>query len=768
MLVSLSSEVAPPSQVTSTDALLFLNGDNVGTVTHVSAEGGRVLIQVADKWWTFDSSVRGSRASANEVSLASQTSFATLKNLSSSASNLLLSHLKAPFSLVASFQIRNVDAFAPLKVAPPWPLRPVVQSNLTPNQLDPILRQRRVSVHVGGQVLPSHSSASQASHSMPAVHATTQSHKLALGFSPTPLKPMPQNEEPESLKLESSESLIPSTDALPGSSASSSTLQPSQSRKRPRTLASASASSSAPSTDLLSHPTTHQTDASSVISHPPPSKKKKPSSSKPSYSDTTNQHQQYQSRKKSVSSSSSTSSTDSLAPIPLDSLDSSMYSAPPPSVLPIPLPIPILDIPSLPLPTASSSSSSSASIALKEREKEKEKEEKELKEKDEREREMVRMREALEAREEMERIEKAREEKERHEREERERQERASKERELLERELREKQEKERLEQEKLLKERQRVEEQERRSKEEAQALAKAEAERLAMLETVLSEVVDRAVNEATVKLTAENVPENTVIALEAVNLLEMAGNGQVNEALQLQEPQDVEMGESQQSEAIIAESTPISDIPVAYEAMVVDNVPESSEESQSLLLQTEPLPMNDPPVQVETEAPALQADASIQEPHSYHQSEAITLIEPNQLGEQQQSVIETSSLNHVQQLQQFIHESSTVEPLESTLEEGEMPEPPKPPQVPTTATVPTSSTSARPRRSAGTSRPRSNSIPQSDVSDTDPLKSMTEEGDKKCVTCGATNTPMWRRGPLGAGTLCNACGVKWSKKGAK
>ncbi|KAJ3287267.1 blue light receptor [Rhizoclosmatium sp. JEL0117] len=291
------------------------------------------------------------------------------------------------------------------------------------------------------------------------------------------------------------------------------------------------------------------------------------------------------------------------------------------------------------------------------------------------------------------------------------------------------------------------------------------------MLETVLSEVVDRAVNEATVKRTAENVPDNTVIALEAVNFLEMAGNGQVNEAPHLQEPQDVEMGESQQLEAIIAESTPISDIPVAYEAMVVDNVPESSggQESQSILLQTEPHSMNDPPVQVETEAPALRANASIQEPHSYHQSEAITLIESNQLGEQQQSAIETSSLNNVQQLQQFIHESSTVEPpLESTLEEGEMPEPPKPPQVPTTTTVSTSSSSARPRRSAGTSRPRSNSIPQSDVSDTDPLKSMTEEGDKKCVTCGATNTPMWRRGPLGAGTLCNACGVKWSKKGAK
>jgi hypothetical protein len=32
----------------------------------------------------------------------------------------------------------------------------------------------------------------------------------------------------------------------------------------------------------------------------------------------------------------------------------------------------------------------------------------------------------------------------------------------------------------------------------------------------------------------------------------------------------------------------------------------------------------------------------------------------------------------------------------------------------------------------------------------------------KKCLYCGCKTTPMWRRGPQGAGTLCNACGVKW------
>ncbi|KAI9350650.1 hypothetical protein BDR26DRAFT_1003496 [Obelidium mucronatum] len=39
------------------------------------------------------------------------------------------------------------------------------------------------------------------------------------------------------------------------------------------------------------------------------------------------------------------------------------------------------------------------------------------------------------------------------------------------------------------------------------------------------------------------------------------------------------------------------------------------------------------------------------------------------------------------------------------------------------------------------------------------------EDGPRRCLTCSATQTPMWRRGPLGQGTLCNACGVKWSKK---
>ncbi|KAF9435083.1 hypothetical protein BGZ76_006917 [Entomortierella beljakovae] len=32
----------------------------------------------------------------------------------------------------------------------------------------------------------------------------------------------------------------------------------------------------------------------------------------------------------------------------------------------------------------------------------------------------------------------------------------------------------------------------------------------------------------------------------------------------------------------------------------------------------------------------------------------------------------------------------------------------------------------------------------------------------KRCGYCDCTSTPMWRRGPNGPSTLCNACGVKW------
>lgn len=36
------------------------------------------------------------------------------------------------------------------------------------------------------------------------------------------------------------------------------------------------------------------------------------------------------------------------------------------------------------------------------------------------------------------------------------------------------------------------------------------------------------------------------------------------------------------------------------------------------------------------------------------------------------------------------------------------------------------------------------------------------------CSQCGATSTPVWRAGPFGHKTLCNACGVRWMKVAPK
>jgi len=35
---------------------------------------------------------------------------------------------------------------------------------------------------------------------------------------------------------------------------------------------------------------------------------------------------------------------------------------------------------------------------------------------------------------------------------------------------------------------------------------------------------------------------------------------------------------------------------------------------------------------------------------------------------------------------------------------------------------------------------------------------------DLMCLSCGVKQTPEWRRGPAGAKTLCNACGLHWAK----
>ncbi|CAL4950038.1 unnamed protein product [Urochloa decumbens] len=41
----------------------------------------------------------------------------------------------------------------------------------------------------------------------------------------------------------------------------------------------------------------------------------------------------------------------------------------------------------------------------------------------------------------------------------------------------------------------------------------------------------------------------------------------------------------------------------------------------------------------------------------------------------------------------------------------------------------------------------------------------VAEKGTRSCVECRATTTPMWRSGPTGPRSLCNACGIRYRKK---
>lgn len=39
------------------------------------------------------------------------------------------------------------------------------------------------------------------------------------------------------------------------------------------------------------------------------------------------------------------------------------------------------------------------------------------------------------------------------------------------------------------------------------------------------------------------------------------------------------------------------------------------------------------------------------------------------------------------------------------------------------------------------------------------------QSAHKKCTWCSVQTTPLWRMGPSGAGTLCNACGIRHARK---
>nr|XP_004247383.1 GATA transcription factor 23-like [Solanum lycopersicum] len=43
--------------------------------------------------------------------------------------------------------------------------------------------------------------------------------------------------------------------------------------------------------------------------------------------------------------------------------------------------------------------------------------------------------------------------------------------------------------------------------------------------------------------------------------------------------------------------------------------------------------------------------------------------------------------------------------------------------------------------------------------------RSKEAEAMKSCSYCHTTTTPLWRSGPSGPKSLCNACGIKYNKK---
>ncbi|XP_050373510.1 GATA transcription factor 16 [Argentina anserina] len=46
------------------------------------------------------------------------------------------------------------------------------------------------------------------------------------------------------------------------------------------------------------------------------------------------------------------------------------------------------------------------------------------------------------------------------------------------------------------------------------------------------------------------------------------------------------------------------------------------------------------------------------------------------------------------------------------------------------------------------------------------PSEGSSEEGQKRtCFDCGTSKTPLWRGGPAGPKSLCNACGIRSRKK---
>ncbi|KAL6964678.1 hypothetical protein U1Q18_035736 [Sarracenia purpurea var. burkii] len=53
------------------------------------------------------------------------------------------------------------------------------------------------------------------------------------------------------------------------------------------------------------------------------------------------------------------------------------------------------------------------------------------------------------------------------------------------------------------------------------------------------------------------------------------------------------------------------------------------------------------------------------------------------------------------------------------------------------------------------------------DLSEKESLSEEMSEIKKCCADCKTTRTPLWRSGPAGPKSLCNACGIRYRKKSA-
>ncbi|URE16268.1 GATA transcription factor [Musa troglodytarum] len=53
----------------------------------------------------------------------------------------------------------------------------------------------------------------------------------------------------------------------------------------------------------------------------------------------------------------------------------------------------------------------------------------------------------------------------------------------------------------------------------------------------------------------------------------------------------------------------------------------------------------------------------------------------------------------------------------------------------------------------------------RSDMDSCDANPRSSDRQIKSCTDCRATKTPLWRAGPTGPKSLCNACGIRYRKK---